>query len=256
MNILIIEDEYPAAERLQALLTRVETPTQVIATLDAVSTSCTWLTTHPEPDLILSDIQLSDGLSFEIFERQDVKSPIIFTTAYDEYAIKAFKHNSIDYLVKPIQLSDLDRAIHKYTTLSLRDSPVHAATQISNLLRSLNLPRNQYKERFLVQRKEEWVPVFATEVAFFFSADEVTYLVCSDGRRFVVNYTLTQLEEALDPRSFYRVNRQFIVHAIAVKRVFPYFNGRLLLSLFPDSKKEVIISKSRAGAFKKWFEDE
>ena len=255
MNILIIEDEYPAAERLKALLRRIPIESTIVGILDSVSAALAWLKTNPPPDLILSDIQLSDGLSFEVFEQVEIKSPIIFATAYDEYAIKAFKLNSIDYLVKPIQHEELEAALRKYDTLYRSNIPVQFEQQLSNLVQSLHYSKQEYKERFLVQGKEEWVPVFISEIAYFNSVHEQTYLVRTDGKRFVVEYSLSDLEPNLSPKTFFRANRQYLVQATAIKKVYPYFNGRLLLTLLPQSKDNVLISKAKAGRFKKWFEE-
>ena len=253
MNILIIEDEYPAAERLKTLLERIDVKTRVIDVLDSVSVASTWLQDHASPDLILSDIQLSDGISFEIFEENRIQSPIIFTTAYDEYAIKAFKLNSIDYLVKPIRQGELEHALKKYQQLQGTRAAGIQQAQLLELISTINQTKKEYKDRFLVRGKDEWIPVFASEIAYFTSLHELTHLVRSDGKRFVVDHTLAELEGELNPHSFFRVNRQYIVQVNSIHRIYPYFNGRLLVALRPPSKEDVIISKSKAGVFKQWF---
>ena len=253
MNILIIEDEYPASERLKTLLGRIDIKNEVVGVLESVSMACAWLQAHEPPDLILSDIQLSDGISFEIFEKNLVKSPLIFTTAFDEYAIKAFKLNSIDYLVKPIRQDELAFALKKYQRHQGSQAATLKQSQLLDIIKSLNPSVKEYKERFLVHGKDEWIPVFTTEVAYFTSSHELTHLVCFDGKRFVVDHTLAELEDQLNPNSFFRANRQYIIQVTSIHRVYPYFNGRLMLSLRPASKDDVIISKSKASAFKHWF---
>lgn len=253
MNVLIIEDEYPAAERLKSLLQRIEVNIRILDVLESVHQSCDWLKTNDPPDLILSDIQLSDGISFDIFEQTRIESPIIFVTAYDEFAIKAFKLNSIDYLVKPIRQDDLEHALKKYEQLHRKAAFQSQQGHLLELINSLNSTQKEYKERFLVQGKDEWIPVFASEIAYFTSSHDITHLVRKDGKRYAVEYNLAALEGLLDPRNFFRINRQFITHVTSVHRVYPYFNGRLLIALRPTTREEVIVSKSKASTFKQWF---
>ena len=256
MNILIIEDEYPAAERLKSQLGRIDMDIQIMGILESVSSARAWLADQKAPDLILSDIQLSDGISFEIFEQTQIESPIIFTTAYDEYAIKAFKLNSIDYLVKPIRQNELERALKKYNKMHRIYAAQQQQEHLLKILDTLGVAQKEYKKRFLVQGKDEWIPVFTAEIAYFTSVHEITYLVRKDGKRYPVDLTLSDLETMLDPLQFYRVNRQFIAHVTAIHRVYPYFNGRLLVALLPAAKDDVIVSKSKASMFKQWFSQE
>ena len=258
MNVLVIEDEYPAAERLERLLKQVAPDVHVLAVLDSVAAACAWLAQHPAPDLILSDIQLADGLSFEIYERMPVASPIIFTTAYDAYAIKAFKVNSIDYLLKPVKLHELEASLEKYRTRTSASSSGTAQqmqNQITALLEALpDVQAKVYKDRFLVAWNDAFIPVARDEIAYFTTAHDLVFLVRRDGRRFAVDFKLEQLEGQLDPQCFYRANRQFLVHAEAIQTVYAYFGGRLLLALAPDPKEEVLVSRNKATAFKRWLE--
>lgn len=256
MNVVIIEDEYPAADRLKVLLDKTGVDVSVLDVLDSVTAACNWFSVNEAPDLVLSDIQLSDGLSFEIFEQTKINCPIIFTTAYDEYAIKAFKLNSIDYLVKPIQPEELQAALKKYQTIRSSKPARGVQEEMLTLLKSVQRNEAVYKERFLVDAGEAMLPVFQTEIAYFTSANEITQLVRTDGKRFVLDYTLSDLEACLNPRSFFRANRQYLVQAPAIQRVFPYFNGRLLLALLPKARTDVIVSKSKASRFKRWFDGE
>ncbi|SFP70867.1 LytR/AlgR family response regulator transcription factor [Hymenobacter arizonensis] len=266
MNILLLEDEYPAAERLQRLLAQASPEAQVVAVLDTVSSTLTWLANNPTPDLILSDIQLADGLSLEVWEQAVVPSPVIFTTAYDAYAIRAFQANSVAYLLKPVKLAELQAALAK-----LRQWPVarpeaasslpettHTATDSSmNLERLLDaLPRlgKPHKSRFLVRQGEQLLPLPAAEAAWFQSRNGVTTLVAADGRRFVVDYTLEQLEALLDPALFLRLNRQVIAQISAVRRLQPYFSGKMAVDLHPAASEEVLVSREKTGAVKAWLE--
>ncbi|WP_045689854.1 LytR/AlgR family response regulator transcription factor [Hymenobacter sp. AT01-02] len=260
MTVLLLEDEYPAAERLQRLLLQAAPEARVLAVLDSVSSAVYWLSTNPAPDLILSDIQLADGLSLEIFDQLIVRSPVIFTTAYDAYAIRAFKANSVDYLLKPVKLAELQAALAKLR--EWRAVPEAASTppaaesaeRLERLLDALPRPDRQYKTRFLVRSGEQLLPVAANQVAWFQSRHETTTLATADNRRFVVDYTLEQLENLLDPAQFFRLNRQFIAQLPAVQRLHPHFNGKLLLDLHPAPSEEVLVSREKAAAVKSWLE--
>ena len=256
MTILLIEDEYPAAERLQRLLAQADPAAEVLAVLQSVATAREWLATHPAPDLILSDIQLSDGLSFEIFEGLALRSPIVFTTAYDEYAIKAFRVRSIDYLLKPVKLADLQAALAKYHELRITFSPTDNAQRLAQLLDALPRTGKSYKTRFLVSSGSQLLPLEVDQVAYFLSRHELTTLVAHDGRRFVLDYPLEQLERLLDPGQFFRANRQLLLHLRAVRRLHPYFNGKLKLDLHPETTDDMLVSREKAAAFKGWLEGE
>lgn len=256
MNTLIIEDEYPAANRLQQLLQVMDPSLKVLGVLESVKAARYWLSQHAPPDLIFSDIQLADGLSFEIFESVPVSSPIIFTTAFDEYAIRAFKVKSVDYLLKPVKAKELEDALVKFRQMREVFAPRDAQAQIQELFKLIQAPQPQdsiYKDRFLVKYREEWVPMKGDEIAFFSTAHEVVYLHDLKGKKYVVEYTLEQLEQMLDPQKFYRINRQFIGHLQSIQRIHTYFNGRLKLQLQPEPEEEVIVSRDKARAFKAWM---
>lgn len=259
MTVLILEDEYPAAERLQRQLLQAAPEAQVLAVLDSVAGALAWLDNNPAPDLILSDIQLADGLSLEVFEQALVRSPVIFTTAYDAYAIRAFRANSVDYLLKPVKLLELRAALAKLrewrTPAALAPAAAaDPAQRLERLLDSLPRPTQPYKTRFLVRHGEQLLPLPAAQAAWFQSRHETTTLVAQDGRRFVVDYTLEQLESLLDPRQFFRLNRQFLAQLPAVQRLHPHFNGKLLLELHPAPSEEVLVSREKAGPLKQWLE--
>ena len=255
MKILIVEDEYPAAERLQRLLHRADPTAEVLTVLPSVKAGRAWFSAgHPAPDLILSDIQLSDGLSFELFESQPTTAPIIFTTSYDEYAIKAFKVRSVDYLLKPVKLEELKAALLKLKELQASFSPNDSSRRLEQLLDSLPLSTRPYKTRFLVESGSQLLPLSVEQVAYFQSRNELTTLVARDNRRFVLDYTLENLEKLLDPSHFFRANRQLLMHLSAVRRLHPHFNGKLKLDLHPEPTEEVLVSREKANAFKAWME--
>ena len=256
MKILLLEDEYPAAERLQRLLRQADPAAEVLAVLRSVADARQWLASNPAPDLILSDIQLSDGLSFEIFAGLVVRSPIVFTTAYDEYAIRAFRVRSIDYLLKPIKLAALQAALTKFHDLQAGFSAPDNALRLERLLEALPAGGKPYKTRFLVTSGTQLLPLDIDQVAYFATRHELTTLVARDNRRFVLDYTLEQLERLLDPRQFFRANRQLLLHLSAVRRLHPYFNGKLKLDLHPETTEEMQVSRDKAGPFKAWLEGE
>lgn len=265
-RILILEDEYPAAERLQRLLTQAEPTAEVLAVLDTVAGALAWLAANPAPDLILSDIQLADGLSLDVFAQTVVRSPVIFTTAYDQYALQAFRANSIDYLLKPLKLTELQAALAKLRQWpgnadKPNNSPEavahdHSSFRLERLLDALPRPQRPYKTRFLVRQGETLLPLPATEAAWFWSRHETVTLATHDGRRFVVDYTLEQLETLLDPALFFRLNRQLLAQLPAVRRLVPHFGGKLLVELSPtpSASDEVLVSKEKAAAVKSWLE--
>ena len=275
MKILLLEDEYPAAERLQRLLTQAAPDAQVLAVLDTVTGALAWLAANPAPDLILSDIQLADGLSLEIWEQAVVPSPVIFTTAFDAYAIRAFEANSVAYLLKPVKLAELQAALAKLRQwpggeLKGKSEALKTASDaekenfnpsllpfnspIERLLDALPRPGRPYKTRFLVRQGEQLLPLPVAEAAWFLSRNETVTLVATDGRRFVLDYTLEQLESLLDPAHFFRLNRQIIAQLSAVRRLHPHFNGKLLVALHPAPTEDVLVSREKAPAVKSWLE--
>jgi two-component system LytT family response regulator len=268
LRILLLEDEYPAAERLQRLLALAAPTAQVLAVLDTVAGALAWLDSHPAPDLILSDIQLADGLSLDVFAQTLVRCPVIFTTAYDQYALQAFRANGIAYLLKPLKLPELQEALaklrflkeefgRKKEELTGENSSLllpNSSLNLERLLDALPQPQRPHKTRFLVRQGEALLPLPTAEVAWFGSRHETTTLATHDGRRFVVDYTLEQLESLLDPAQFFRLNRQLIAQLPAVRRLVPHFGGKLLVELHPAPSGEVLVSKEKASAVKAWLE--
>lgn len=248
MKVLIIEDEKPAVRRLTQLLSEHLPDANVITSLDTVSASINWFSSNPGPDLIFLDIQLADGISFEIFEKTKVSAPIIFCTAYDQYAIKAFKLNSIDYLLKPIDPEELKQALDKF-----KSGKKEAGVSLEQI-RSLIQPATKtFKTRFLVKLGERIQSIDIQDIAFFFSEDKVTLLQTRHGKKYIVDYTLDEIEEMVSPEQFFRINRKYISSVSAIKDVFTYSNSRLKVNLENCADNDILISRERMGAFKSWL---
>ncbi|QMU28753.1 LytR/AlgR family response regulator transcription factor [Adhaeribacter radiodurans] len=251
MKILIIENEQLAADALGAIITRLRPEARIVASIGSVEEAVEWLILHQSPDLIFCDIHLSDGSSFEIFKQVEVKCPIIFTTAYNQYAIEAFQVNSIDYLLKPLKAVEVAKAIKKHEDLKQH----HVSQEISNLHHLVQAPPPQpSRSRFLVKSGQAIKAVAVEEVSYFWAEEGVVFLVTQQGRRYIINHTLDQLEDQLEKKAFFRANRQLIVHIIAVQEVRPYFKGRLHLLLQPAFPTDIIVSNSKANAFKEWLD--
>ncbi len=249
MNIIIIEDEKPAARLLQRKVEKLGL--KVNQMLHSVEEAVIWFQDNTHPDLIFLDIQLSDGLSFEIFETIDIKSAVIFTTAYDEYALRAFKLNSIDYLLKPIDEDDLEVAINKFKQ---RNQPQNLSLDFEMIKRMLVNPvEKEYKKRFTVKIGQQLKLIDIQEVECFFSQDKGTYLHTLDNRDYLLEGTLEQLETELNPEDFYRVSRKFIVPMKAIKEIQMHSNSRLKLILPTYKEDEVIVARERVGDFKDWI---
>ena len=254
MNVLIVEDEQPAVERLQKLLQEAAPDAHVVGITDSIMASVQWLQTHAAPGLILMDIELSDGQSFEIFQHVKVESPVIFTTSYDEYAIRAFKVNSIDYLLKPVTVETLQVSIAKIKTFAQSfTTAVAPAQRIENLIRDLLKLAPEYRDRFLVQAGPRYLSIETADIAYFFLTNKTTFLKTWEGKKYIVDYTLDELETMLPPNTFFRTNRQFILHIHAVHGMHPFFNHKLKLALKPAADEEVLVSKEKTPAFKKWM---
>lgn len=249
MNILIIEDEPFVAKDLENLVRRIEPGVNIIAVISSVSAAKKWLNQNALPDLIFSDIQLSDGTSFEIFEGFHLKCPIIFTTAYDEYAIRAFKLNSIDYLLKPVDDKELEAALKKYRSLT---SDTILTEQLKALVGQWGNAQKKYKERFLSLHRNTLVPVLQNEISYFHK-EELIYLATMAGEKYISEHqTLDEIESLLNPEVFFRVNRQFIIHIQSVGRVKTTHKG-LTVQLKPPFNTEIDISREKATTFKNWL---
>ncbi|MEM7486761.1 MAG: LytTR family DNA-binding domain-containing protein [Bacteroidota bacterium] len=251
MNVIIIEDEKPAARRLNRLLAELDV--EVSTMLHSVEESIEWFQNNPHPDLIFLDIQLSDGLSFEIFDIIEVKSAIIFTTAYDEYALQAFKLNSIDYLLKPIDDEELESAVKKYKDFKPDSHKISVDfNDIKNLL--VNPLEREYKKRFTVKVGQHLKIINADDVECFYSENKGTYAATSEGRSYLLDTTLENLEEELSPKIFFRVSRKFYVNINHINDIISYTNSRLQIKLNRFNEQEIIVSRERVKDFKLWLE--
>ncbi|RWW92036.1 LytR/AlgR family response regulator transcription factor [Flavobacterium cerinum] len=250
MNVIIIEDEKPAARLLQRKLQKLGVEAGVM--LHSVEESIEWFQNNPHPELIFLDIQLSDGLSFEIFDTIAIDSAVIFTTAYDEYALRAFKLNSIDYLLKPIDEDDLELAIKKFRE-RLPKLPSHSLDfdQIKRML--ANPLEKSYKKRFTVKMGQHLKMINIEDAECFYSENKGTYIHTTDGRNYLLECTLEQLETELDPAQFFRVSRKFIVCINAIKDIVVYTNSRLKVILPTYKEDEVIVSRERVNDFREWL---
>ena len=251
MNVIIIEDEKPAARRLGRLL--AEMNVEVSTMLHSVEESIVWFQENEHPDLIFLDIQLSDGLSFEIFDIIEVKSAIVFTTAYDEYALQAFKLNSIDYLLKPIDDEELESAVKKFK--SLKPTSQKLALDFDDIKKLLVNPlEREYKKRFTAKVGQHLKIIHADEVECFYSENKGTYAATTDGRNYLLDTTLENLESELSPETFFRVSRKFYVNINHIKDIISYTNSRLQIKLNHFSEQEIIVSRERVKDFKLWLE--
>lgn len=250
MKVLIIEDEKPAARRLNRMLEKLQV--EVTTMLHSVAEAKQWFLTNEHPDLIFLDIQLSDGLSFEIFEEIEIKSAVIFTTAYDQYALEAFKLNSIDYLLKPIDEDDLLAAIEKYKSFKpQQEKAIISFEEVKRLL--VKETEKKYKTRFTIKIGQHLKMVAVEDVECFYSENKSTYLSKKDGRSYLLDVTLEQLEEQLEPRYFFRISRKFFININAVKDIVAYSNSRLKIQLNKYDEQELVVSRERVKEFKVWL---
>lgn len=251
MNVLIIEDEKPSARRLQRMLAKLDVRTHEM--LHSVSEAIEWFSNNPHPDLIFLDIQLSDGLSFEIFDVVEVSSAIIFTTAFDEYALQAFKLNSIDYLLKPIDDDELEVAVKKYR--ALKPPTQNVQLNFDDIRKLLTNPlEREYKKRFTTKIGQHIKMISVDEIECFYSENKGTYAHTIDGRDYLLDTTLELLEDELEPKTFFRISRKYYININAIKDIISYTNSRLQLKLTTYKAQEVIVARERVKDFKIWLE--
>lgn len=251
MRILIIEDEEYAAKRLKKMILARKPDSEILGVLDAVEEAIEWFKSNKPPDLLFLDIHLSDGKSFSFLEVTKPKCPIIFTTAYDEYALKAFDFNSVDYLLKPVEELALDRAMAKFDHLAGSPPSVSQDNRLEDLLRHI---KGNYKKRFLVKIGEQYLYVMSEEVAYFRSDEGETYLHTNGGKKYIISQKLDALMQQVDAERFFRINRKFIVSIESLQKIGTWFSGRLKLELNPDAGEEVIVSRDRAADFRSWLD--
>lgn len=251
MQLVIVEDEITASENLRYLLSEIDPSIEVIKVLDSVKGAVDYFKTEPKVDLVLMDIHLADGLSFEIFKEVELEAPIIFTTAYDQYAIQAFKVNSVDYILKPVNEKDLSSALEKY---KLRvPSEVQISTQLQGLLASIQDKKPSFKTTYLVQKRDELVPVAVENIAYFYIDTGMVKSVTKDNQTYVINSKLEDIEAELDPSVFHRVNRQFILNRTVIVNIKFYFNGKLIINTSPKTEERIVVSKAKATEVKSWM---
>jgi len=252
MKILIVEDEELAVKKLQKTLAAIDASAEVIGTTDSIKSTVEWLQDNPSPDLVLMDIELSDGQSFEIFNLAEVRCPVIFTTSYDEFALKAFKVNSVDYLLKPVQKEELEAALNKFRKLKEDSKPdVNLDVLVKQLQQKLQ-PK-EYRKRFLVKHAQKLVSIDVEEISYFYSDGRLNFFKTADNKKFVVDYTMDELEDMLDPDKYFRISRSFYVSINAIDKIDDYFGNRLILALKPAVDKEALVSREKVTDFKKWM---
>jgi len=251
IKVLILEDEEAAANRLKKMIAELLPEAEFIGHLASIKQGVEWFNTNEQPDLIFADIQLNDGTSFEIFNRVEVKSPVIFTTAYDTYALDAFKLNSVDYLLKPVKKTELNIAIEKFKAVHLSEKK-EENTNLKQLLSALQKTQN-YKQRFVLRIGDHMKIIEVPDIAYFYTENKGNYIVTRDSKRFLADNNLDQIESMLDPKLFFRINRQFIIAYSSIAEMFTYSKSRVLLKLNPPTKLDTIVSTERSAAFKAWL---
>lgn len=251
MKIVIVEDELAASENLIFMLNGIEPNIEVLAVLDSVKASVNYFSEHQEADLIFMDIHLADGVSFEIFDKIKIKAPIVFTTAYDQYTLQAFKVNSIDYLLKPIDEEELALSLKQYKE-QYKDKGL-LTDQVEGLLNLINVQQKTYKSMYLVHHRDQLIPVKTENIAYLYIETGIVKAVTNEKQTYVIEQKLEDIENELDPMDFYRLNRQFIVKRDAITGIQQYFNGKLIVSVTPTYTDRIFISKAKATEFKNWM---
>lgn len=254
MNIVIIEDEAPAMVRIKKLITQLLPEVNILGTADSIEASVALFNKHSQINLAFMDIELADGQSFEIFNQVNITCPVIFTTAYDEYALKAFKVNAIDYLLKPIEETELQRAIKKYKTLGNVVPTPNYQEQFSALLKEMRPSTAGYKNRFLIKTGTRLVSIPVEEMAVFHAADKTVYVHTIQQQKYIMDYSLDELSKLLNPDYFFQLNRQVIAHIGSIRNIHTYFNGKLKVELTHQVEDEILVSRERAGEFKTWLD--
>lgn len=251
MKVVIIEDEFLTAQRLDGMINKYDSSIEIQAILPSVADSVTWFKNNPDPDLIFMDIHLEDGQSFSIFETINLEVPVIFTTAYDEYMIKAFKVNSVDYLMKPLNYDELTKAIDKYK--KFHTPAINDQDGIGAFIQSIQPKTIEFKDRFLISVGSRLKTIELDEIQYFFSSEKVTFLVTKDNQRFPVDYSLDKLAQLLNPKDFFRINRQMMVKLSAIGNIHVYPKGKLRIDIIPAGKDEVFVSLDKVTEFKEWL---
>ncbi len=254
LKVLIVEDEYHAQKELKRLLIANDHNILVLEVIDSVEDAIDWINNNPAPDLMFFDIQLADGHSFEVFKKVNTKAPVIFTTAYDEFAIQAFKVNSIDYLLKPLKQEELNSAIDKYMSSKYSEERNDSTIDIKQIEQLLLLNKPKFKSRFITKIGDQIVHISIDDIAFFKAEDNVTFVVTNRNKQYIIDQSLDNIVSVIDPDKFYRVNRSIITHINSIKKINKYFNSRLHLELEPQLETTVLISRVRVPDFLNWID--
>jgi DNA-binding LytR/AlgR family response regulator len=254
IKVLIIEDEVAAAKRLQKMIAELMPDAEIENPITSITSSVEYFKTHPLPDLVFADIHLADGSSFEIFKQVDIKCPVIFITAYDQYALQAFKQNSIHYLLKPVKKEELNEAVERFR--KMQSVKQNAAIDFEKMLSLINKPASNYKERFIIRFGEHIKTIQVKEIAYFYTENKANFAVMRDGKRYPVDHNLDELEHIVDPKNFFRINRQFIIGYGSIAEMITYSKSRVLVKLNPPTKLETIVSTERSSSFKGWLAGE
>ncbi len=249
MRVIIIEDENLAAEKLERYLLKYDASIEIVSKLSSISEAVHWFEKNSDFDVVFMDIQLTDGLSFEIFNKVKINKPVIFTTAFDEYAIDAFKVNSIDYILKPITFTDISKSMNKLKSMQTLFSSDEV---IDNLVKTMS--KKKMKDRFLVRLGNHIHSIKTNEISLFYADGRTVYLLTNENKKFILDFKLEDLKEVLNPSEFFRVNRTFIVNINAIEDVIVYSNSRLKISSKNKVEKEIVVSREKVSAFKNWFE--
>lgn len=256
MRIFIIEDEDLAVKKLKKTLSLINPSFEIAGTADSIASSVDWLQHNPQPDLILMDIELSDGQSFQIFNLTEVKSPVIFTTSYDEFALKAFKVNSVDYLLKPVQKDELETALDKLANMKKnftgqKESELNISALVKELQQTLH--NKEYRKRFLVKHLQKLISIDIDNISYFYSDERLSFFKTADDKKYLIDYTIDEIENMIDPTQYFRINRAFLVSIKSIDQISDYFGNRLKLTLKPAIDKEVLVSREKVTEFKQWM---
>lgn len=249
MKVVIVEDERLAAEKLQRLLNQVDSGIEILQVLESVEESINWFSSNTSPDLIFMDIQLDDGISFEIFDAIKIEAPIIFTTAFDEYAIRAFKVNSVDYLLKPIEQNTLEIALQKFKTIYAEKGSFEE--RVSQIFKQIS---NQYKTRFFIKVGAKFQSVQVNDICCFFVEERSTFVQTTKGKKYDLDYSLDQLQKMVNPEQFFRINRNFLVNINYIEEIISYSSSRLKLKLKSETSSDLIVSRDKVSEFKRWMD--
>lgn len=254
MNVIIVEDELHSSRMLGGMVSELRPDWGIQGSFESIKSTVEWLKNNPAPDLIFLDIQLTDGESFAIFDQVSIQSMVIFTTAYDEYAIQAFDVNSIDYLLKPIKKEKLKKAIQKFENYFKHADSTSLSQDYKQLIETIKNADKKYKQRFLISGSTSFFKINTSDIAYFYVGDRVTFAVTFDKKEHIINSTLDKIEEELDPQLFFRANRSYIINIEAVHKFESFFGGKLAVMLSPPTKEAVTISRLKASAFKEWMD--